>query len=348
MSLLPSSRPEVEAEQRGDFRLLGIDEEATDTVLEALSSETSRAILGQLHDEPLAPSELADLEDLSIQNVTYHLDKLETSELIEVAGTRYSEKGREMNVYAPADEPLVVFVGTDERKLGLRSLLKRFVGATGLLAVVSILLHSFIEGSLPYLSFTGAGGGSPDGPEPALPLATAIFLGGFVMLIVLFAWRYWEMEYNDILFRIRNTPLLGGRNPMLSRRVSLVTMGVSVVLAVPWLVITSSGYVIPALGPIGTAPAFTIALVGAAAIQAYYNDGLLVSWLVVFAPVAVFALGVFGVGPVPAELEQIAGTIGYPVIIGGVGALVLGTVGFVLGAGARRIHSRIIGHGFWR
>lgn len=345
MSLLPSAGPDVESAQHGEFRVLGIDDETTDTVLEAISSTTARTILGRLQEEPLAPSELADRVNLSIQNVTYHLGKLERAELIEIAGKRYSEKGREMDVYAPADEPLVVFVGTEERKLSLRSLLKRFVGATGLLAVLSVVLHSLIEGSLPYLSFTGDAGG---GSEPGLPPATAIFLGGFVMLVVLFAWRFWEPEIDRMFARIKHSPLLGGRNQALSRRVTLGALLVSAVLAFPWLVITSTGYVTPFLSPTDIVPVFTIALVGAAAIQAYYNDGLLVSWLVVFGPVAVFAIGIFGIGPIESELEQIAGTIGYPVIVGTIGAVVLGTLGFVLGAGVRRVHSHVFGSSIWR
>lgn len=74
-------------------------------------------------------------EALSVRNVTYHLEKLEVAELIEVAGTRYSETGRGMNVWAPSAEPLVEVVGSDERVIGPSTLLKRPVGATGLLAV---------------------------------------------------------------------------------------------------------------------------------------------------------------------------------------------------------------------
>lgn len=345
MSLLPSSRPEVTAEQDGDVRLLGLDEEDADAVLEALSSATARTILRRLHDEPLAPSEIADREELSIQNVTYHLQKLAAAELIDVVGTQYSEKGREMAIYGPASEPLVVFVGTDERKLGLRQLLARFVGVTGLLAVLSIVVHSLLEGDLPYLSFTAAGGAGGAAVEPPLPIATAAFVGGFAMLLVLFAWRYWEAELGGVLARIKRAPLLGGRNPDLSRRVSVAAVGASVALAVPWVAVTSSGIVIPALGPIDPAPAFIFALVVSAAVQAYHNDGLLVSWLLVFAPVAVVGLGVFGIGLAGEDVANIAGAIGYPVILGAVAALVLGTGGFVVGAGARRaiaLGSRIV------
>jgi len=142
VSLLPST-DDVTGEQEGDIQVLGVDEDDSADVFEALSSDTARRVLTAIYDESAPPSELADRLDISLQNVSYHLDNLEEAGVVRVADTRYSEKGREMNVYAPADEPVVVFVGTEERKTGFRDLLKRLVGATGLLFVISSLLFAF-------------------------------------------------------------------------------------------------------------------------------------------------------------------------------------------------------------
>ena len=142
VSLLPST-DDVTGEQEGDIQVLGVDEDDSADVFEALSSDTARRVLTAIYDESAPPSELADRLDISLQNVSYHLDNLEEAGVVRIADTRYSEKGREMNVYAPADEPVVVFVGTEERKTGFRDLLKRLVGATGLLFVISSLLFAF-------------------------------------------------------------------------------------------------------------------------------------------------------------------------------------------------------------
>lgn len=142
VSLLPST-DDVTGEQEGDIQVLGVDEDDSADVFEALSSDTARRVLTAIYDESAPPSELADRLDISLQNVSYHLDNLEEAGVVRVADTRYSEKGREMNVYAPADDPVVVFVGTEERKTGFRDLLKRLVGATGLLFVISSLLFAF-------------------------------------------------------------------------------------------------------------------------------------------------------------------------------------------------------------
>lgn len=61
-----------------------------------------------------------------------------------------------MNVYAPADDPVVVFVGTEERKTGLVDMLKRLVGATALLSLISAFLFVFQAFGQP-----GAAGGGP-------------------------------------------------------------------------------------------------------------------------------------------------------------------------------------------
>ena len=142
VSLLPST-DDVTGEQEGEIQVLGVDEDDSADVFEALSSDTARRVLTAIYDESAPPSELADRLDISLQNVSYHLDNLEEAGVVRVADTRYSEKGREMNVYAPTDDPVVVFVGTEERKTGFRDLLKRLVGATGLLFVISSLLFAF-------------------------------------------------------------------------------------------------------------------------------------------------------------------------------------------------------------
>jgi DNA-binding transcriptional ArsR family regulator len=159
MSLLPSRGPETSTSQDGELQVVGVDEDVA-AVLDALSSETARNILNAVYEEPGTPSELADRLEMSIQNVSYHLEKLHDEELIAVAGTQYSEKGQEMTVYEPPDDPLVVFVGTPDRKRTLRSMLERFVPAIGLLTAASVMIQ-VVFGKLPGLFGTPETGGEP-------------------------------------------------------------------------------------------------------------------------------------------------------------------------------------------
>jgi DNA-binding transcriptional ArsR family regulator len=85
-----------------------------DAVVEALASKTARRLVASLHEEPMVPSELADRADTSIQNVTYHLERLTEAGVVEVVDTWYSSRGTEMDVYAPASGPLVIRCGDED------------------------------------------------------------------------------------------------------------------------------------------------------------------------------------------------------------------------------------------
>ncbi|WP_435360084.1 ArsR/SmtB family transcription factor [Haloarchaeobius sp. DFWS5] len=165
--LLPST-PDTSAAEDAEPRVIGLDSDDADDLIGALSSSTARELLTALHDEPATPSQLADRVDTSLQNTQYHLEKLESAEIIEVVDTAYSAKGREMKVYAPSNQPLVVFAGGSEESTGLKAALSRLLGAFGLLAVGALGVQElFGDGGL-----FGGGSKSPAGgpaPGPSEP-----------------------------------------------------------------------------------------------------------------------------------------------------------------------------------
>ncbi len=69
-----------------------------ETIVDALASDTARNLLAEIYEDPAVPSELAERLDMTLQRVSYHLDKLEEAGMIRVAGTRYSAKGQEMKI----------------------------------------------------------------------------------------------------------------------------------------------------------------------------------------------------------------------------------------------------------
>lgn len=79
-------------------------------IFAALHSKTAREIVALLYDKPMTPSELASRLDTSIQNVSHHLANLREIDLVAVVDSWYSEKGREMDVYATTTESLVVTI----------------------------------------------------------------------------------------------------------------------------------------------------------------------------------------------------------------------------------------------
>ncbi len=162
--LLPST-PDVSGPKSDEARVIGVDSDAADELLSALSSRTARRILTELHDEPAAPAALAERVDTSLQNVQYHLEKLRDADLVEVADTAYSEKGREMKVYAPVDRALVVVAAREEETTGLKATLKRLLGSVGVLAIGSLVVDRLLGGptsSLGFSASSGAGAPSPN------------------------------------------------------------------------------------------------------------------------------------------------------------------------------------------
>lgn len=110
--LLPRERPVEQPEQP---QVVGLGDGDSADVFSVLSSDTARSVLGQLYREPATQSELADELGTSIQNVSYHIERLVAADLLTVVDSWYSEKGRDMDVYAPAGDPLVlVAAGRDD------------------------------------------------------------------------------------------------------------------------------------------------------------------------------------------------------------------------------------------
>jgi predicted transcriptional regulator len=108
-SALPH-RPTVDHAPREQTDVVIGRDEPTDALC-VLSCDTAQRILAALTDEPGTASDVAADVDASLQNVTYHLDRLCDAELIAPVNTWYSEKGKEMTVYAPTTERLVVRFG---------------------------------------------------------------------------------------------------------------------------------------------------------------------------------------------------------------------------------------------
>jgi DNA-binding transcriptional ArsR family regulator len=198
MSELLPSQSEASPEQTGELQALWLDSEDAGELLSSLSSDTARNILTTLHDEPSTASEVADAVDTSLQNARHHLGNLQEAGLVRVAETRYSSKGREMNVYAPSENPMVVFVGnqdtTDDGTL--LDALRDLVPVVGLLAVASLLVQWVVTlstgasapGELPRFGQDLAG--SSGFVVPTVPPGLVFLAGGLLVLAGVAASRH--------------------------------------------------------------------------------------------------------------------------------------------------------------
>jgi len=206
--LLPSTS-DATAPQSAEPRVIGVDSDDADDLLGALSSSTARELLAALHEDPATPSALAEEVDTSLQNAQYHLEKLEDADVIEVVDTVYSEKGREMSVYAPTDRPLVVFAGNEEKTTGLKAALSRLLGAFGALGLLSLAVQTIVGDGLPFVGQTGgateqseqvglastdAGRQTAEAASSAVSPGLLFFAGGALVLALGFAWWYYAND----------------------------------------------------------------------------------------------------------------------------------------------------------
>ncbi len=105
--------PDANAGGREHTTTVELDSDRATPVFDALSSDTARAILGALYDRPRTPSAVSDVVESSLQNVGHHLDQLEDAGLVDVVDTEQSDQGREMNVYGPVNDSIVLYAGRD-------------------------------------------------------------------------------------------------------------------------------------------------------------------------------------------------------------------------------------------
>jgi DNA-binding transcriptional ArsR family regulator len=195
--LLPTQAETETAPDDGELRVLSLTGDDADQLIGSLSSETARSIVAALNENPATASELADTVSTSLQNVRHHLGNLEEAGLVEVADTRYSVKGREMKVYAPTQDSLVVCVGSDDKERFLDSL-ERIVGVLAVLAVGAVAVQRAFGAGVVDLGGPGAAPrvadsvGAASGPILGLvPPGVAFLAGGLLVVTLLTAWsRY--------------------------------------------------------------------------------------------------------------------------------------------------------------
>lgn len=129
-------RSDTTVERSEDPSVLYVDNQDTQEIVSVLATDTAYEIFQSLNRQPSTASEIASEMDLSVQNTSYHLHNLEDVGLIEVIDTCYSEKGREMDVYAPTRDPKVVVLGPEDDQATLRRAFSQIAGIIGAPAIV--------------------------------------------------------------------------------------------------------------------------------------------------------------------------------------------------------------------
>ncbi|HEX7628104.1 MAG TPA: winged helix-turn-helix domain-containing protein [Candidatus Methanoperedens sp.] len=129
----------------GDEKLiiLPLGEESR-KMAQVISNDTARQILELLADAPLSASDIAQSLQIPLTTIAYNLENLESVGLIKVDKIKYSEKGREVKIYAPVRKLIVLLPEkTDRRSVG--DMLKKYLGIILAAVFASGLIDFFMR-----------------------------------------------------------------------------------------------------------------------------------------------------------------------------------------------------------
>jgi DNA-binding transcriptional ArsR family regulator len=124
---------------QGDEKLLILPlGEKSKKITQVISNDTARQIIELLADAPLSANDIAQRLQAPLTTITYNLENLESVGLIKVEKIKYSEKGREVKIYAPVRK-LIVLVPEKTDRGSVADLLRKYLG---------IILTAFFASSL--------------------------------------------------------------------------------------------------------------------------------------------------------------------------------------------------------
>lgn len=132
--------PENEAPP-GDEKLLILPlGEESKKITQVISNDMARKIIELLADAPLSASDIAERLQTPLTTIVYNLENLESVGLIRVEKIKYSEKGREVRIYAPVRKLIVIVPEKTDRK-SITDILRKYVGVV----LAAVLASSIIE-----------------------------------------------------------------------------------------------------------------------------------------------------------------------------------------------------------
>ncbi len=125
----------------GDEKLLILPlGEESKKITQVISNDMARKIIELLADTPLSASDIAERLQTPLTTIVYNLENLESVGLIKIEKIKYSEKGREVKIYAPVRKLIVVVPEKTDRK-SIADILRKYVGVV----LAAVLASSIIE-----------------------------------------------------------------------------------------------------------------------------------------------------------------------------------------------------------
>ncbi len=114
--------------------------EESKKITQVISNDTAREVIELLADAPLSASDIAERLKIPLTTVAYNLENLENVGLVRIEKIKYSEKGREVKIYAPVKKLIVVVPEKTDRK-SVAQVLRKYMGTI----LAAFVVSGFIE-----------------------------------------------------------------------------------------------------------------------------------------------------------------------------------------------------------
>lgn len=109
-------------------------------ISQVISNDTARQIIELLADSALSASDISERLHAPLTTIIYNLENLENVGLVKVERIKYSEKGREVKIYAPVRKLIIIVPEKTERK-SVADILNKYLGVI----LASVLASGLIE-----------------------------------------------------------------------------------------------------------------------------------------------------------------------------------------------------------
>ena len=144
-------QPMADDDKRDDVLLVLPLGEESKQITQTIANDTARQILQLLADGALSTSAIAKTLDIPLTTAQYNVEKLIEAKLVVVEKTKYSEKGREVKLYAPARR-MIVLVPANTSRQAVMDVLKKYLVLLPLAGFVALMVEfamQFLNGNLP-------------------------------------------------------------------------------------------------------------------------------------------------------------------------------------------------------
>lgn len=192
------SKKAIEGEEDKKLLVLPLGEESR-KLTQVISNETAMKILELLAESPLSTSQISELMNLPITTVQYNVDNLMNVGLIRIDKVKYSEKGREVKIYAPKKK-LIVLVPERTDSADVLGVLKKYVALVFFAIVSAGIIELLTQGSrqIAYAPMAPLSEGVAKGGQDVVRSAPDIWshfavwflLGSLVIILLLASYEY--------------------------------------------------------------------------------------------------------------------------------------------------------------